>query len=185
MRWSARSRRQCRVARVPTQSSAPWTACGSPDQIVEHDDPLAAFEELAYDMAADVTGAAVTENGGSLQAALLLGYTGQTAIIARTGKDERDAVIAHAARRIQQAEPFAELSPDLVIAAINGLGLACDGRVLARNSYENRVYRSGVESQDPASRSSTGPPWSRDPSSKSMSSPWASRRLMCRSSLPR
>jgi Ser/Thr protein kinase RdoA (MazF antagonist) len=48
-----------------------------------------------------------------------------------------------------QATPFAELSPDLVIAAIERLGFACDGRVLALNSYENRVYQIGLEAGAP------------------------------------
>ena len=45
--------------------------------------------------------------------------------------------------------PFAELSPDLVIEAIERLDLPCDGRVLALNSYENRVYQIGVEERAP------------------------------------
>ena len=41
--------------------------------------------------------------------------------------------------------PFSALSPDAVIDAVESLGLACDGRVLALNSYENRVLRVGLE----------------------------------------
>jgi Ser/Thr protein kinase RdoA (MazF antagonist) len=48
-----------------------------------------------------------------------------------------------------EATPFAKLSPDLVIAAIERLGFACDGRVLALNSYENRVYQIGIEAGTP------------------------------------
>lgn len=63
----------------------------------------------------------------------------------------------------ERATPFAELSPDLVIAAIERLGLACDGRVLALNSYENRVYQIGLESQDPVVVKFYRPGrWSRD-----------------------
>jgi Ser/Thr protein kinase RdoA (MazF antagonist) len=47
------------------------------------------------------------------------------------------------------ATPFAELSPDRVIAAIERLGFVCDGRVLALNSYENRVYQIGLEAGAP------------------------------------
>ena len=48
-----------------------------------------------------------------------------------------------------EATPFAELSPDRVIAAIERLGFTCDGRVLALNSYENRVYQIGLEADAP------------------------------------
>ena len=39
--------------------------------------------------------------------------------------------------------PFAELDPDRILEAVESLGFECDGRVLALNSYENRVYRIG------------------------------------------
>lgn len=41
--------------------------------------------------------------------------------------------------------PYAGLGPDQVLAAVERLGLPCDGRLLALNSYENRVYRIGLE----------------------------------------
>ena len=41
---------------------------------------------------------------------------------------------------------FAELSPDQVLNNIEALGYQCDGRLLALNSYENRVYRVGLDS---------------------------------------
>src|SRR5689334_2458975 len=41
--------------------------------------------------------------------------------------------------------PFAGLNPDAIIKAVESVGIACDGRVLALNSYENRVYRLGRE----------------------------------------
>lgn len=44
---------------------------------------------------------------------------------------------------------YQELGPDVVIAAVESLGLACDGRLLALNSYENRVYRVGIEGGAP------------------------------------
>jgi Ser/Thr protein kinase RdoA (MazF antagonist) len=47
------------------------------------------------------------------------------------------------------ATPYADLSPDVVLDAVEALGFACDGRVLALNSYENRVYRVGIESGAP------------------------------------
>ena len=41
--------------------------------------------------------------------------------------------------------PFSGLSPDAVLDAVEGVGLAVDGRLFALNSYENRVYRVGLE----------------------------------------
>ncbi|OWW18681.1 serine/threonine protein kinase [Noviherbaspirillum denitrificans] len=44
---------------------------------------------------------------------------------------------------------FAGLDPDVVLDAIEGIGLYPDGRLLALNSYENRVYRVGMEDGPP------------------------------------
>lgn len=45
---------------------------------------------------------------------------------------------------------FAALSPDTIIEAIESQPeLTCDGRLLALNSYENRVYRIGIEDGQP------------------------------------
>jgi Ser/Thr protein kinase RdoA (MazF antagonist) len=44
---------------------------------------------------------------------------------------------------------FSELRPDDILSALEGLGYPCDGRLLALNSYENRVYRVGVEDRQP------------------------------------
>jgi Ser/Thr protein kinase RdoA (MazF antagonist) len=41
--------------------------------------------------------------------------------------------------------PFAELSPDCILNALDSAGFRCDGRLLALNSYENRVYQVGME----------------------------------------
>jgi len=41
--------------------------------------------------------------------------------------------------------PYYRLDPDTVIQAIESTGLECDGRLLALNSYENRVYQVGIE----------------------------------------
>jgi Ser/Thr protein kinase RdoA (MazF antagonist) len=46
-------------------------------------------------------------------------------------------------------KPFDALSPDRVIAAVESLGLTCDGRVLALGSYENRVYQVGRDEAEP------------------------------------
>jgi len=41
--------------------------------------------------------------------------------------------------------PYAKLSPDAILASLDGVGIRCDGRILALNSYENRVYQLGTE----------------------------------------
>jgi Ser/Thr protein kinase RdoA (MazF antagonist) len=45
--------------------------------------------------------------------------------------------------------PYSELSPEAVLDAIEAVGFRCDGRVLALNSYENRVYQIGIEDDVP------------------------------------
>ena len=45
--------------------------------------------------------------------------------------------------------PYSELSPQTVLDAIEAVGHRCDGRVLALNSYENRVYQIGIEDGEP------------------------------------
>lgn len=47
------------------------------------------------------------------------------------------------------AHPFALLSPDMVIYAVESSGLVSDARVFALNSYENRVYQVGIEESVP------------------------------------
>lgn len=44
--------------------------------------------------------------------------------------------------------PFAGLLPEVVLSAIESLGFVTDGRLLALNSYENRVWQVGLD-QDP------------------------------------
>jgi len=46
---------------------------------------------------------------------------------------------------VSEAAPYAGLTPDVVLDALEGVGLRCDGRLLALNSYENRVYQAGIE----------------------------------------
>ncbi|GAB2890591.1 serine/threonine protein kinase [Uliginosibacterium flavum] len=41
--------------------------------------------------------------------------------------------------------PFATLTPDGVLNAIDATGLVTDGRLLTLNSYENRVYQAGLD----------------------------------------
>jgi Ser/Thr protein kinase RdoA (MazF antagonist) len=45
--------------------------------------------------------------------------------------------------------PYYQLGPDTVLQAVESTGLLCDGRLLALNSYENRVYQVGIEAGQP------------------------------------
>jgi len=44
---------------------------------------------------------------------------------------------------------FQQLTPECVLDAIDGLGFQSNGRLLALNSYENRVYQVGIEDAAP------------------------------------
>jgi len=46
-------------------------------------------------------------------------------------------------KHVEIEQAYANLSPDEVLNSIEKFGLRCDGRLLALNSYENRVYRVG------------------------------------------
>lgn len=45
---------------------------------------------------------------------------------------------------MNHSHPYDQLDPHVLLNAIEQLGLICDGRVLALNSYENRVFQIGV-----------------------------------------
>ncbi len=45
--------------------------------------------------------------------------------------------------------PYDALTPDAVLNAVDAAGYRTDGRLLALNSYENRVYQVGVENAQP------------------------------------
>ncbi len=45
--------------------------------------------------------------------------------------------------------PYAALTPDIVLAAVDSTGLDTDARILPLNSYENRVYQVGIEDSEP------------------------------------
>jgi len=47
------------------------------------------------------------------------------------------------------SQPFYQLTPDTVIDAVESMGYLSDGRILALNSYENRVYQVGIEGSEP------------------------------------
>jgi Ser/Thr protein kinase RdoA (MazF antagonist) len=44
---------------------------------------------------------------------------------------------------------YSSLEPDVVLDALSGIGFCPDGRLLALNSYENRVYQVGIEDSPP------------------------------------
>jgi Ser/Thr protein kinase RdoA (MazF antagonist) len=50
---------------------------------------------------------------------------------------------------MSMAAPYADLTPERVLAAVEAAGLVTDGRLLALNSYENRVYQIGLEDAAP------------------------------------
>ncbi len=45
--------------------------------------------------------------------------------------------------------PYQQLTPDVILNAVESLGYICDGHLLALNSYENRVYQIGIEGSAP------------------------------------
>ena len=45
--------------------------------------------------------------------------------------------------------PYAGLTPDVILNAIDTTGFRTDGRLLGLNSYENRVYQVGIEDDKP------------------------------------
>lgn len=45
--------------------------------------------------------------------------------------------------------PFADLDPQRLLDVIEDLGLRCNGRLLALNSFENRVYQVGIDDAEP------------------------------------
>lgn len=44
---------------------------------------------------------------------------------------------------------FLNLQPEQILSTLENLGFDCDGRLLTLNSYENRVYKLGIEADDP------------------------------------
>jgi Ser/Thr protein kinase RdoA (MazF antagonist) len=52
-------------------------------------------------------------------------------------------------RGMNESAPYAGLTPDLILNAIDSIGFHTDGRLLALNSYENRVYQVGIEDEKP------------------------------------
>ena len=50
---------------------------------------------------------------------------------------------------MDSAIPYAALTPDLILDAVESVGFQCSGNLLALNSYENRVYQIGLEDAEP------------------------------------
>lgn len=50
---------------------------------------------------------------------------------------------------MKNPHPFDDLTPETILDAVESRGFLCDGRFLALNSYENRVYQIGIEEQTP------------------------------------
>jgi Ser/Thr protein kinase RdoA (MazF antagonist) len=50
---------------------------------------------------------------------------------------------------LSESTPYSGLTPDRVLDAVESTGLRSDGRQLALNSYENRVYQVGIEEGAP------------------------------------
>lgn len=46
---------------------------------------------------------------------------------------------------MSDVHPYARLTPDLILDAVEDIGFAADGRLLALNSYENRVWQVGID----------------------------------------
>jgi Ser/Thr protein kinase RdoA (MazF antagonist) len=47
------------------------------------------------------------------------------------------------------AQDYSGLTPDVLLNAVDACGYRTDGRLLALNSYENRVYQVGIEDAEP------------------------------------
>jgi Ser/Thr protein kinase RdoA (MazF antagonist) len=62
-----------------------------------------------------------------------------------------------------EAQTFELLTPDMIMDAVESCGYISDGRLLALNSYENRVYQVGIEDAQPLIAKFYRPDrWSRD-----------------------
>ncbi len=59
--------------------------------------------------------------------------------------NEQSITSAYHAEMSTHATPYAGLTPDTVLNAIDSTGYITDGRQLALNSYENRVFQVGLE----------------------------------------
>ena len=56
-----------------------------------------------------------------------------------------NVAMASTPEKLSGVHPFASLTPDLVLDALDSVGLRGDGRLMALSSYENRVYQVQLE----------------------------------------
>jgi len=49
---------------------------------------------------------------------------------------------------VEKSLPYADLSPEVILDAVDACGYQTSGSLLALNSYENRVYQIGLESSE-------------------------------------
>lgn len=79
-----------------------------------------------------------------IEGSILPSFTRERCIFpAQTGYDARMEAT------VLDPTPYYRLDPDTVLQAIDSTGLLTDGRLLALNSYENRVYQVGIEDAEP------------------------------------
>ncbi|MCU7835090.1 MAG: serine/threonine protein kinase [gamma proteobacterium symbiont of Taylorina sp.] len=50
---------------------------------------------------------------------------------------------------MDEVQDYSKLDPDTIINAVESMGYLSDARILALNSYENRVYQVGIEESQP------------------------------------
>ena len=50
---------------------------------------------------------------------------------------------------VESLHPYDRLRPEVILDAVDSTGLRTDARMLALNSYENRVYQIGIEDAAP------------------------------------
>lgn len=67
----------------------------------------------------------------------------------RTLPVDRKYIVSSKAMSDTHSHPYERLTPDTIIAAVESLGHISDHRILALNSYENRVYQVGIEAGAP------------------------------------
>ena len=51
--------------------------------------------------------------------------------------------------KLSDSIPFAGLTPERILDAVESVGFRCDGTLMALNSYENRVWQIGIEDSAP------------------------------------
>lgn len=90
--------------------------------------------EMAFrDLSADVDATQASEGLGSIS----------------TTKDSALGPDAVGGEELSPIHLYAKLTPDVIIDAVESTGRVSDARILALNSYENRVYQVGMQEADP------------------------------------